>query len=144
MCIVRVPCELAVGDTYPTGCLNDSDIPNPVKLSANPDFDTLNVLSVPPVRKALLKIRATVEILAGKSKYLQDGMLFFEIMKTHRKESNAVQIGRDRSPSTSATHTKEQIRALKVDKFSGKLEELSSGNNLLTWSSSNMAWRDTL
>ena len=114
----------AVSDDNSFGCMDDSDLPAAATLSANPDFDAINVLSVPPVRKALFKIRTTVEILAGKSQYLQAGMVYFDIQKTLREESNAVQIGRVSSASASTSQTKE-IRALKVDKFSGKLEDFA-------------------
>ena len=115
--------ENAVSDDQSFGCMDEDDLPAKASLSPNPDYDKINVLSVPPVRKALCKIRATVEILAGKH-YLQAGVRYSDIQMAHNEESNAAQIGRGSSASTSSLQTKE-IRPLTVDKFSGKLEDFT-------------------
>jgi len=107
--------------------LEDSDLPDAAPLTANPDWDTLNSLTVPPVRKALMKIKRAVEILGGTNQYLQEGVKFADVQSVIAI-SDAGQIGRPGSSEIATSRgskRNEDWKPLKFDTFSGKPEDFS-------------------
>lgn len=74
-----------------------------------------------------MKIRQDVEVLGGESKYLQDSVKYADISAILNTDSNTGQTGHVSSSFVSSHPTKD-LHALKVLKFSAKLD----GRNLLT------------